>query len=96
MRSSAGLKTVATVAATATLWLVALLGCVLIADSLAVLNMLRTGASPGDAIFLDTLAPSTRDAFLDLGVGVALLAAPFALRWALARWLRTRGGTHAH
>jgi len=96
MKSSAGVKTISNVVATAALWLVAILGCALIADALAVLNMLRTGASPGDAIFLDTLAPTTKDALLDLGIGVALVAAPFTLRFAIRRWQLARGRTHAH
>lgn len=96
MGLSAGLKNASTFVATSAMWLVALYGCVVIAYSLAALNMLRTGAKAGDAIFLDELAPTTGDALLNLAIGVALLIVPFVSRAAFRRWRRTHREAHGN
>jgi hypothetical protein len=44
------------------------------------------GAHPGDVIYLDTLAPPTGQAALDLLLGVSIIAAAFLLRGAARRW----------
>jgi len=69
------------------LWLVVAAGSLAVSAALAQLYMLSTGSQPGTPIFLDTLAPTWTDAFLDLAYGLLLVGAPFALRFAIRRWL---------
>jgi len=48
--------------------------------------LLIGGAHPGDVIYLDTLAPTTRQAALDLLLGVSIVATAFLLQAAARRW----------
>ena len=79
--------------AQAAFWLVVSAGCLLVAYSLAALNMLRLGAQPGDPIYLDTLAPTWTEAFFDLSYGLVLIGVPFAIRFGVRRWLHLRRPT---
>ena len=65
---------------------VSLLGCFVIAGSLAALYLLTLkGVHPGDPIFLDAVAPTLTGALVHLADGVLIAAAPFLLRALLRR-----------
>jgi hypothetical protein len=72
-------------------WCLALVGCVWTTASAADLYMILVGgAHPGDVIYLDTLAPTTRQAAVGVLVGISLIAASFLLRSTIRRWYASR------
>lgn len=70
------------------LWVPVVVGCFIVTMALAELYMLATGSKPGTPIFLDELAPTPRDALLDLLYGAAIITLPFLLRSAICQWRR--------
>jgi hypothetical protein len=83
-----GFKNIGTRLAQLLLWVAVVMGCFVTAMSVAQIYMLTTGSQPGTPISPDDLAPTKRDALLDLAYGVALIAAPFLLRTVVRRWPR--------
>jgi hypothetical protein len=85
------IKVLFTVVANLVIWGAVIVGCLVTTGSIADLYMILVGgAHPGDVIYLDTLAPTTKDAAQDLLLGLAIISSPFILRGAFRRWLATR------
>ena len=82
------LKALRKFSGTILLWFPVLVGCFIVTMALAELYMLAMGSKPGTPIFLDELAPTPRDAILDLAYGVAIITLPFLLRSAIRQWRR--------
>lgn len=72
----------------APLWCTVFVGCGTVALALTDLYMLGTGSEPGTAIYLDELAPTPGQAFLQLACGCALVVIPFLLRAAVTRRIK--------
>ena len=76
-----------TVGGTVLFWFAIFPGCVGIASTLADIYMLATGSQPGDAIYLDELAPTPWEAARALLLSICWVVAVFLLR---ARYRRSR------
>jgi hypothetical protein len=81
------IKALLKITANTAMWCIVVVGCARATGAIADLYMILIGgAHPGDVIYLDTLAPPTGQAALDLLLGVSIIAAAFLLRGAARRW----------
>jgi hypothetical protein len=74
-------------------WIVGLVGCIAALGALIALYfLLLLGVSPGQPMLFDTQAPPLAGALLHLVNGLALIAVPFVLRFAMRRFGKSRAG----